>query len=165
MYLIIDLGNTNKKMAVIAAGKLLPKAFAAMQNQVVSSPEISRKSIKEFTRNRPAVEACILSSVVPFPASLSAWLGKQFRYLELSEDTPLPILNLYRSPATLATTGWQPQWQAPAFTRTSPCWWSAPERPLPTTSSPPAGNMLAGASHPGWVCVSAHCILLRSRSR
>jgi type III pantothenate kinase len=101
MYLIIDLGNTNKKMAVLPAGKLLPKAFAAMQNQVVSSPEISRKSIKEFTRNRPAVEACILSSVVPFPASLSAWLGKQFRYLELSEDTPLPILNLYRSPATL----------------------------------------------------------------
>ena len=100
MYLVIDIGNTNKKMAVLPAGKLFPKAFAAMQVQVVISPEISRKSIKEFTRNRP-IEACILSSVVPFPATLSAWLGKQFRYFELSEDTPLPIINLYRSPATL----------------------------------------------------------------
>ena len=101
MYLVIDLGNTNKKMAVLPAGKLHPKAFAGMQDQIVSLPEISRKAIKEFTRNRPAIGACILSSVVPFPPSLPAWLGKQYRTIELGEDTPLPIINLYSSPATL----------------------------------------------------------------
>jgi len=101
MYLVIDLGNTNKKMAVLPAGKLSAKAFAGMQEQAVSSHEFSRKAIIEFTRNRPAVEACILSSVVPFPASISAWLGKQFRYIELDEDTPLPIINLYSSPSML----------------------------------------------------------------
>ena len=101
MYLILDLGNTNKKIAVLPAGVLLPEEFAGMQDQVVSFPEISLRWVREFTSRNPSIEACILSSVVSFPASISGWLKKRVRYLELDHHTALPIINRYRSPETL----------------------------------------------------------------
>jgi type III pantothenate kinase len=101
MYLILDLGNTNKKMAVLPAGNLRPEEFSSIQDQIISTPKITLQLVKEFANSHPAIEACIISSVIPFPASISVWLRKRFRYLEFDHNTALPIHNRYRSPATL----------------------------------------------------------------
>ncbi len=101
MYLIFDLGNTNKKMVVLPPGELSPEAFSEMQDQIVSSPEISIQSVREFTSKFPSIEACIVASVIPFPASVTGWLRKRFRYTGLDHATPLPVRNLYNSPETL----------------------------------------------------------------
>jgi type III pantothenate kinase len=39
--------------------------------------------------------------VVRVPATLQSFLEKHFRFILLNEHTPLPILNLYRTPETL----------------------------------------------------------------
>ncbi len=101
MYLIFDLGNTNKKIAVLPPGELTAEEFSRMQDEIISSPEISLQSVREFTSRYPSIGACIVSSVIPFPASVSGWLRKRFRYLEFDHLTPLPIHNLYHSPETL----------------------------------------------------------------
>jgi type III pantothenate kinase len=101
MYLILDLGNTNKKMAVLPAGKLRPEAFSGIDQTIESFPEISLQAVQEFTRRYPYIEACIISSVIPFPASISAWLRERFRYIEFDHNTALPVTNRYHSPGTL----------------------------------------------------------------
>jgi type III pantothenate kinase len=101
MYIILDLGNTNKKMAVLPSGDLLPEEFSGTHVKIESSPKISLQTVQDFTRRYPSIEACILSSVIPFPASISAWLRERFRYLEFDHRTALPIHNHYHSPETL----------------------------------------------------------------
>jgi type III pantothenate kinase len=101
MYLILDLGNTNKKMAEVPQGELRTEEFSAIAGKIESFPEISLQAVREFAGRHSSIEACIVSSVIPFPASISSWLGKQFRYLELDSSTPLPIHNRYQSPGTL----------------------------------------------------------------
>ncbi|MCX6246629.1 MAG: type III pantothenate kinase [Bacteroidetes bacterium] len=101
MYLILDLGNTNKKMAVLPSGKLTPEAFSITTGKIESYPEISLQDVREFSLRYPAIDACILSSVIPYPVMISDWLRKRFRYLEFNHKTPLPITNRYLSPETL----------------------------------------------------------------
>jgi len=74
MYLIFDLGNTNKKMVVLPAGELTAEEFSGRQDEIISSPEISLQSVREFTSRYPSIRASIVSSVVPFPASVAGWL-------------------------------------------------------------------------------------------
>lgn len=100
MYLVIDFGNTNKKMAVLPEGKLPPKAFVFLQDQIVSLPEISKRQVEEMTANQK-ISGCILSSVAGVPASFTNWLAKKFPTIILNETTPIPIVNLYKTPETL----------------------------------------------------------------
>lgn len=92
MYLILDLGNTNKKLAIFQDGRLLDlKLF----------PSISLKTVRDFIRNYPGIDHCILSSVVPFPVSIRNFLSKKFSFIELDENTPIPLKNKYTTPSTL----------------------------------------------------------------
>ncbi len=92
MYLILDLGNTNKKLAIFQDGRLLDlKLF----------PSISLKTVRDFIRDYPGIDYCILSSVVPFPVSIRNFLSKNFSFIELDENTPLPLKNKYTTPSTL----------------------------------------------------------------
>ena len=101
MYFILDLGNTNKKLAVLPPGDLLPEAFSGNAGNIESFPEISLLTIREFTRKYPAIDACILSSVISFPDSIVSWLRERFRFLEFDQHTALPVYNRYLSPGTL----------------------------------------------------------------
>jgi len=92
MELIIDLGNTNKKLALFQNGKLA---------ELHLLPEITIKFIREFIKQHPGIEHCILSSVINHPASFTRFLDKQFNFIELDEITPLPLKNLYRQPKML----------------------------------------------------------------
>jgi type III pantothenate kinase len=92
MDLVLDFGNTNKKLAVFKNGRL---------KSLEQYPTISLTIVKDFVLRHPGTESCIFSSVIRHPASVVRYLNKHFLLIELTEKTPLPINNLYRSKATL----------------------------------------------------------------
>lgn len=92
MDLILDLGNTNQKIALFDAGNLL---------WVQANKQISLSLVRNIVKQNAWIDSCILSSVVKVPATLQSFLEKHFRFILLDEHTPLPILNLYRTPETL----------------------------------------------------------------
>jgi type III pantothenate kinase len=85
----------------VPPGNLHPEAFFTPPLEIKSHPEISLQEIQAFTARHPSIEACILSSVVPFPDSVSGWLRERFRYLEFDHHTSIPLENFYHSPETL----------------------------------------------------------------
>jgi type III pantothenate kinase len=92
MDLIIDLGNTNKKLALFENGKL---------TELQLIPEITLKVLREFVKQHPLIEHCILSSVIDHPDSFSHFLEERFSFIELNVNTPIPVKNFYRQPETL----------------------------------------------------------------
>lgn len=92
MELIIDLGNTNKKLALFENGKL---------SELQMFLEIKLRVIRDFVKQHPGIENCIFSSVIDHPKSINHYLRDHFHVIELNEHTPIPIKNLYRNPETL----------------------------------------------------------------
>lgn len=92
MELVLDLGNTNKKLALFSGGQL-----TALEQH----PTITLAAIKNFLRQHPGIRHAIFSSVIRHPESIIRYLNTQLNIIELNEQTPLPIKNNYRSPATL----------------------------------------------------------------
>jgi type III pantothenate kinase len=67
-----------------------------------SLPEISPEYISMIIKNYPDIHHSILSSVRKKDHALLEYLDNNFRIsIELSEKTPVPVKNLYGSPATL----------------------------------------------------------------
>jgi len=92
MELILDLGNTNKKAAVFHREKLL---------ELNQYPGMNQKILLGIFRKYPDITRCILSSVIRHPASLNRFIASRCLLIELTEKTPLPIINRYQSPKTL----------------------------------------------------------------
>ena len=92
MELIIDLGNTNQKAAVFGEGKLL---------ELFRFPHLGLREIRTVTGKYTGIDQIILSSVVEHSPELISYLGKMAPLLVLDEDTPLPLINQYRSKKTL----------------------------------------------------------------
>ncbi|MEI7662989.1 MAG: type III pantothenate kinase [Bacteroidota bacterium] len=92
MDLILDLGNTNKKLALFDKGEI---------TDLIQFPILTLKSVKEFIRLHKGISNCILSSVIPHRLSLTRFLSSSLNFIELNETTPVPIVNLYRTPKTL----------------------------------------------------------------
>ena len=92
MDLIIDLGNTNKKLALFSGDELV---------ELHQFPLYSLKKIRDFFLKYPGIENCILSSVISHSSALSRFLSSACNFIELDEHTPLPIVNRYRTPKTL----------------------------------------------------------------
>ena len=89
---VIDLGNTNKKLALFDGEKLV-----ALEQFKSVSPD----TFREFIREHPGVNHCILSSVTPYDDAIRRLLTENFQFYELDEQTPLPIINSYETQATL----------------------------------------------------------------
>ena len=92
MYLVIDLGNTNKKFALFHKGRL--KSLTLL-------PSVSLKEVQQLISAHPGITHCILSSVIRFPAPVRNYLRKEFFFIELDEHTPVPVKNHYKTPSTL----------------------------------------------------------------
>ena len=92
MDLIIDLGNTNKKLALFQNEKLI---------ELQSFPELELNLLRDFTIQHRGIVNCILSSVVDHPESFNIFLAEQFNFIELNQNTKVPIRNLYDQPETL----------------------------------------------------------------
>ena len=92
MELVIDLGNTNQKIALFDAGKLI---------WVEAKKRISLAHVRKIVKHNTGIDSCIMSTVVKIPSVLQSFMEKQLRFILLDEFTPLPIQNHYHTPGTL----------------------------------------------------------------
>jgi len=90
--LIIDIGNTSTKLAVFE-GETLVEVFSESGQLITALSEL----ISTYE-----IERCIIATVVDINTEILAQLKMlSFPVLWLNNDTPLPIINLYKSPETL----------------------------------------------------------------
>lgn len=92
MNLILDFGNTNRKLALFDQSRLV---------DLEQHPEITLSLIRRFIVKHPDIQRCILSTVIDYPTPIKRFLSSRLIFLELDEKTPLPLKNRYRSPSTL----------------------------------------------------------------
>ncbi len=93
MKLVLDLGNTNKKICVFQDGRLV---------HLEISDQLSLRTLKEVLGNHPGVDGGIMASVVTIPAYLKNFLESSLpRFIELNNRTPIPVVNKYKTPARL----------------------------------------------------------------
>ncbi len=94
MNLIIDVGNTNVKLAVFNnEEKMLVK-------HVVKIKDL-RVTIKKIKKKYSPILNVILSSVGKIEASTFNFIKSNFKLLVLNSKTKLPYKNLYKTPETL----------------------------------------------------------------
>ena len=92
MQLILDLGNTNQKIALFDGGKLC---------LAETCEKITPSVIENAVTGNEGTDACILSSVVEISPELLSYLETHFKLVILDDHTPIPILNHYKTPETL----------------------------------------------------------------
>jgi len=93
MNLVIDLGNSFAKIAVCEGSEII---------ESVISEKIANKEIAYFLKNYDSLKAAIFSSVVNHSRELIDYLDTSFDFfLELTNHTPLPLVNQYKTPETL----------------------------------------------------------------
>ncbi|MCF8225724.1 MAG: type III pantothenate kinase [Bacteroidales bacterium] len=93
MNLVIDMGNTNCKIAVCKGTDII---------ESVISEKISNKEIAYFINSYKDVRGVIFSSVTNHSRELIDYLQTTFDiFLELNSSTPLPLTSHYKTPETL----------------------------------------------------------------
>ena len=92
MNLILDLGNTQAKVAVFKTTEML-----AMYHY----PLFCLNNLKQVLQKHRTVQAAILSSVKHHPEEITNYLKTKYPLIELDYTIKLPIKNLYKTPKTL----------------------------------------------------------------
>ncbi|MDX1283398.1 MAG: type III pantothenate kinase [Draconibacterium sp.] len=93
MNLVIDIGNTRTKFSVFNRGEVLI---------TVPVEDFGPKQIELLMDEYPALEKAILSSVKDYSSELKKCLQQNFKqFVELNEETLLPIENCYSTKDTL----------------------------------------------------------------
>ncbi|MCD4747394.1 MAG: type III pantothenate kinase [Bacteroidales bacterium] len=99
MKIVIDFGNTLKKIALFKEKKIVDiKSFKQINLKQLKSV------IEEFETSlvsEDKIDAAIISSVINYPVSFKKYLKSKFKFTELSDKTPVPIINKYKTPETL----------------------------------------------------------------
>lgn len=90
--LIIDLGNTFQKLAVFDGKKLILKE---------TFQKIKPEVLIEFIETNGSFHGIIQSSVIIHTEEMENILARSGKFMLLTFQTPLPIKNLYQTPATL----------------------------------------------------------------
>ena len=99
MKLIIDFGNTLIKLALFDGKDLINIWF-----QEKLHPDKVTSFIIDFIAKLPPKQkphSIIVSSVVDIPVSLSEYLRENFTFLELTSNTPVPLINKYKTSESL----------------------------------------------------------------
>lgn len=91
---VIDFGNTNRKLAVFDNGSMI---------RMEQFREAGLEQVEKFSASVPDAGHCILASVVNYPAEIREFLSKRFRFIELNENTPVPVVIEYRDRHTLGS--------------------------------------------------------------
>ncbi|MDD4190141.1 MAG: type III pantothenate kinase [Mangrovibacterium sp.] len=93
MNLVIDIGNTRIKLALFHNHDLMLQ---------VPLDELKTDPLKLLLDDYPQLHQAILSSVRDYPVEIRDFLRNSFaRFIEFDHHTPVPIINLYRTPETL----------------------------------------------------------------
>ena len=92
MELIIDIGNSNAKLAVFDNGKIV---------EVLRGSNHSLDCLPLLYNKYPITRG-IYATVITLSNTIRKQLGKlPFPIMQLTKDTPVPITNLYHTPETL----------------------------------------------------------------
>ena len=92
MNLVLDFGNTNVKLAIFNNGQLI---------ELELFRKISLEKVKNYIKSRHGIKNCILSSVIDHPVAINQFLRDSYFFIDLNENSPIPIINLYHSKETL----------------------------------------------------------------
>jgi type III pantothenate kinase len=92
MKLILDLGNTQTKIAFFEREKVLA---------IKKYSQLSLKELQRILKNNKDISSCIISSVTEYPKGIIKFLKSEMKCIELSSKTPVPVKNLYKTPKTL----------------------------------------------------------------
>ena len=92
MNLVIDIGNTAAKIAVFDETKLVETIYGD-NHSLAELPDIAKKY---------PLQKGILASVITLTDEVQAQMGALgIKILHVGADTPIPIINLYKTPQTL----------------------------------------------------------------
>jgi type III pantothenate kinase len=89
MNLILDFGNTYRKMALVEKKEI-----------VLLIPHVELKDIIAIGEKQ-SVENAILSSVVNHTEEIEDYLQHTYPFIKLSDTTPIPVQNEYKTRSTL----------------------------------------------------------------
>lgn len=93
MNLVADIGNSRAKIALFSGGKLV---------ESMTIDELSVDQLIVVKERFPALDKAILSAVSTVHPDILSWLKHSFPYfMELNNQTPVPIRNNYLTPETL----------------------------------------------------------------
>jgi len=92
MNLVIDTGNTLTKVALYQGREML--AFSSFEG-------VHPKHIIKFCESNSLIKNAILSSVKEYPAEIDKYLSQRYNAIFFSHETPVPVINKYRTPETL----------------------------------------------------------------
>ncbi|MCX6269157.1 MAG: type III pantothenate kinase [Bacteroidetes bacterium] len=92
MELILDFGNTQKKLALFDSGELL---FS--ENHRI----ITKDLVAQFIGAHPEITSCILSSVIQHAEDIEQYLQQTLPFIILDEHTPIPLVNRYETQSSL----------------------------------------------------------------
>jgi type III pantothenate kinase len=93
MNLVLDLGNSYGKIAVCEGSTVIESAVYE---------RISSREIAYFHNRYSGIKGVMISSVVNDSRELIDYLGSLFTTcIELNHNTPIPLVNRYRTPETL----------------------------------------------------------------
>lgn len=93
MNLIIDVGNSNVKLAVFQQDKLLHKSITELRQL--------NESIEIIKTNFPKIDKAIISSVGNLQNFQIQYIKKHFTTFILDSTSKIPFINLYKTPKTL----------------------------------------------------------------
>jgi type III pantothenate kinase len=91
MNLTIDIGNTSVKTALFKRNTI---------SKAVIHSSFTISTLKKIIADNASIENVALCTVRDYPEEWRSYLSK-FRFIELTEKTPVPIKNAYLTPATL----------------------------------------------------------------
>jgi type III pantothenate kinase len=92
MNLVIDIGNTRTKIAVFDNNLMVEKAILQDGTLV---------NVTNFLAKYPKIDHAILSTVAKADKALIDYLSKNYSFIELGTETPVPFRNQYKTPETL----------------------------------------------------------------
>jgi type III pantothenate kinase len=92
MKLVIDFGNTLKKIAIFDKNIMVDLAIFQ---------DLSLNDLINFLGKYQQVDTSILSSVIQYPEEIKNYLNNKTCFIELTGQTPLPITIKYNTPDTL----------------------------------------------------------------
>lgn len=92
MRLIIDFGNSLKKIAIFDKNELIVLNIYE---------EFNVQLLELITKDYPEIRSAILSSVIDYPKEIDDFLESNYFFIKLNCDTKVPIINKYKSPKTL----------------------------------------------------------------
>ncbi len=92
MRLIIDFGNTLKKIAIFNKNELI---------QLYVFENFDLEALKLIAKKHPNIQSAIISSVIHYPKNIDDFLESSYFFIKLNSKTLVPITNKYKSPATL----------------------------------------------------------------